>query len=126
MLITSDAPPRARTAIILLWVSILLTLTQTIVYDLLSGSFATGAVAVVLAIYGLVIFRASRRHNWARYVLLVWTVLGLAFYLSSFHSDAQPWWDSVLDIASFAIEIVAIYMLFTNAASQWYRPKVVS
>ena len=126
MLIASDAPPRARTAIILLWVSILLTLIQTILSDLLSGSSAISAVVVVLAIYGLIIFRASRRHNWARYALLVWTVLGAAVYLTNFQSDAQPWWDSLLAIVSFAIEIVAIYMLFTDAASQWYRPKVAS
>src|ERR1700676_822826 len=113
MIIASDAPPRARTAIILLWVSILLTLAQTILDDLLSESSAIGSVAVVLAIYGLVIFRASRRHNWARYVLLVWTVLGAALYLTNLRSDAQPWWDYLLAIGSFAIEIVAIYMLFT-------------
>jgi len=126
MVIASDAPPRARRAIILLWISVLLTLAQAVVDDLLTESSAIAVVAVVLALYGLVIFRASRRQNWARYVLLVWTILGLAVYLATFHSDAQPWWDSLLATAGFAIEIVAICMLFTNAASQWYRPKVVS
>ena len=99
---------------------------QTILDNLLSNSSAIGVVVVVLVIYGLVIFRASRRHNWARYVLLVWAVSGVAVYLTTFRSDAQPWWDHLLAIASFAIEIVGIYMLFTDAVGQWYRQKVAS
>lgn len=126
MLIPTDAPPRARIAIIVLWTSVLLTLVQTLLGDFMSGSSNISAMAVVLAIYGIVIFRASRRHNWARYVLLLWTVLGLVVYVTSFRFDAQPWWDSFLSVVSFAIELFAIYMLFTDAAGQWYRSKVVS
>ena len=126
MIIAPNAPRRARTAIILLWIPLLVTLTQAILDDLLSNSSGIGAVVVVLAIYGLVIFRASRRHNWARYVLLVWAVLGAALYSSTLRSDAQLWWDHLLAIASFVIEIVGICMLFTHAAGQWYRPKIAS
>ncbi len=124
MIIVSDAPARARTAIILLWTSVLITLIQTIVDDFLSNSAAIVAVAVGLAIYGLVIFRASRRHNWARYVLLVWTILATVLYLTSLAADTRSLWDHLVVVASFALDIIAIYMLFTGAVSQWYREKV--
>jgi hypothetical protein len=126
MIVALDAPPRVRTAIILLWASLLVTLIQTLVDDFLSNSSAIGAVAVVLAIYGLVIFRASRRHNWARYVLLIWTILGFTLYLTGEAGDAQPWWDYALVVGSFLVDIVAIYMLFTGGVGQWYRPRVAA
>jgi uncharacterized membrane protein len=123
VIVALDAPPRVRTAIILLWVSLLVTLIQTLLDDFLSNTSAIGAVAVVLAIYGLVVFRASRRHNWARYVLLIWTILAATLYLTNVGADAQPWWDYLLVVASFIAEIVAVYLLFTGGVGQWYRPR---
>jgi membrane-associated HD superfamily phosphohydrolase len=126
MITTSDAPPEARTAVILLWLSVLITLVQTGVEDFLSDSATTTAVAFVLAIYGLVIFRASRRRNWARYALLIWTVLAVVIYSLNFQNDLRPLWGHMLVVASFAAEFIAIRMLFTGVVGLWYREKVVA
>jgi len=104
-----------------LWLSALITFLETAVEDFLSNSATIVIVAVVLAIYGLVIFRASRRHNWARYVLLIWAVLGVVVYAFNFQPDSRPFWGPLLDVASFVVEFIAIFMLFTGAANQWYR-----
>lgn len=123
MLITADAPSRVRTAIILLWVSVLFTLVRAILGGLFFGISVFGAAAVVIAIYGLVIFRVSRRVNWARWVLLAWTVLGAVAYLANFQLHAELLLDTFLEIASFAVELPAVCMLFTAAANGWYRPE---
>jgi len=120
---TPDAPSQARTAVILLWLSVLITLVQTTVEDFLSNSATIVAVSVVLAIYGLVIFRASRRHNWARHVLLIWTVLGALVYVWTFKVDSRPMWGHVLVAATFIIEFIALFMLFTGAVSRWFQHK---
>jgi hypothetical protein len=120
MIMAPNAPARVRAAIALLWASVLITLAKTIVLDFLANGAAIIAVAVVLAIYGLVVFRASRRHNWARYVILVWTAVAIVTYVT-FPSADTPIWEHLLDALSFAIDIVAIFLLFTREAAQWYR-----
>jgi hypothetical protein len=126
MVAAPDAPARVRTAITLLWVSLAITWIQTLVDDYLSKSFAIVLVVVVLAIYGLVVFRASRRHNWARYVLLVWTIVGTVTYFATGWSVSDPWWDQISVLGSFTIEAVAIYMLFTGGVGQWYRARAAA
>ena len=123
---TSDAPSQARTAVILLWLSALITLVQTVIEDFLSNSATTVVVAVVLAIYGLVIFRASRRHSWARYVLLIWALVGIVVYAWNFQASSRPLWGHFLVAVSFIVEFIAIFMLFTAPASRWYRRTAVA
>lgn len=126
MITTSDAPLEVRTAVIFLWLSVLITLIQTSVEDFISSSATLAAVALVLAIYGLVIFRASRRHNWARYVLLIWTVLAVVIYALNFQTDSRPLWGHMLVVTSFTAEFIAIYMLFTGVAGQWYQRRAAA
>ena len=121
MIVARDAPAQVRTAIILLWVSSFVILIRAAVDDYLSNMATAQMVAIVLAIYGLVIFRASRRHNWARYVLLIWAVLGVGINLTQVINSEAPWWDNTLMGASYALEFAGIYMLFTSSAAQWYR-----
>jgi hypothetical protein len=125
MIMAPNAPARVRTGITLLWASVLITLVKTIVGDLLAQSAAIVAVTVVLAIYGLVVFRASRRHNWARYVILAWTALAIVTYVTAQSGDT-PIWEHLLVALSFAIDIVAIFLLFTGEAAQWYRAQTAA
>jgi hypothetical protein len=118
---TPGTPSQAQTAIILLWLSALVTLLQAVVEDLITNGATVGVVAFVLAIYGLVIFRASRRHNWARYVLLIWAVSGAVVYALDFQNEIRPLWVNMLNAVSFILEFIAVYLLFTGAASEWYR-----
>jgi len=124
MIMAPDAPARVRAAIALLWASVLITLVKTVVADLLESGAAIIVVAVVLAIYGLVVFRASQRHNWARYVVLVWTVVAIATYVIT--ASDMPTWEHLLDAVSFAVDIMAICLLFTPEANQWYRVRAAA
>jgi hypothetical protein len=123
MIVAADAPGLVRTAIVLLWASILISVIQQVVETSIFGVGRLGTVLVVLAIYALVIFRASRRHNWARYVLLLWTALAAALYATGLRSDDRPLWDHLLVVASFLVEIAGVLMLFAATARQWYGRK---
>jgi len=123
MIVAADAPGLARTAIVLLWASILITVIQQVAETSVFGQGRLGTVLLALAIYALVIFRASRRHNWARYVLLLWTALAAALYVTGLRGDDRPLWDHLLVVASFLVEIGGVLMLFTATARQWYGRK---
>jgi hypothetical protein len=123
MWIAPDTPRPARNGIALLWISVLITLIQQVLEATIEGGAAIGAVVVVLAIYGLVIFRASKRHNWARYVLLVWTALAAVLYLADPGVQVRPPWVHILIVFSFAAEIAGVCLLFSAPARQWYKPR---
>jgi hypothetical protein len=126
-----DAPQQARRAIVLLWLSALLGAGES-TYVLFNpdpeiAEFAGLLFGVALAFtaaYGLVIYLASRRYNWARYVLLVWIAAGIGLYLVLLSEQWEPWWDVAMIAVSTVIETIALYWLFTGTGAQWYRQRI--
>jgi hypothetical protein len=64
----------------------------------------------------------SRRHNWARWVLVAFLFLGWASLVTDFSATfaASPI-AALLDVAVSGMEIVACYFLFTRPSNAWFR-----
>src|SRR5688572_12759835 len=123
-----DTPPQVRNAVIVLWAMLLLgtavwlwelrdpTLTAT-----LSRVEVFLMVAVTVLLSGIPIYFVSRRQNWARWFLLVFSVAAVV----------AVWWFPELegsgDIALEALftigDAVALYWLFTGPGAQWFGSK---
>jgi hypothetical protein len=115
MITDPSAPQTVRKAIGILWTSILFAITPQLLASPFNGPLLV-TIPLVLALYALVVFRASRRHNWARYVLLIWTLLALGLYLRDLDATDRPPWEHVANAASFGLELMGVYFLFTPAA----------
>ena len=86
------------------------------------GSVALATLAIMLGItaaYAVVVYVAARRRNWARYVLLIWTVGGLIAYVG--FAGTSPSTGDVVYYFSMVIELIALYWLFTTPGKLWYR-----
>lgn len=125
MIVAPDAPAQVRRAFILLWASVAIGIAQAI-YETVAlpaiESYALVASALMLAItaaYAVVVYLAARRRNWARYVLLVWTVGGLLAYVGFVGPSASA--GDIVVYASMFIELLALYWLFTSPGRLWYR-----
>ena len=68
------------------------------------------------------IFLAGRRRNWARIGLLLLTVAGLAAEIA-FPGDwaNEPPWSIAVTIIVTAMDIIALYWLFTGPGAAWFR-----
>ena len=125
MIVAPDAPAQVRRAFILLWASVAIGIAQAI-YETVTlptiESYALVALALMLAItaaYALIVYLAARRRNWARYILLVWTVAGLFVYIGFVGRSASA--GDIVVYASMFIELLALYWLFTSPGKLWYR-----
>jgi hypothetical protein len=87
-------------------------------------AMVTGGVIVVLMIAtpGWLLFKVAKRHNWARITLSLVSVLGFALFsphlfqvAASHPADAAP------VLANATLEIVALVLLFTPRANQWFQ-----
>ena len=79
-------------------------------------------ILLTLAFAGLLVL-VGRRHNWARWTLLVYLVLGwvlLALDLPTAVNEAPPA-AIVIDLLSAAAEAWAVDLLFADPAAQWFR-----
>ena len=72
----------------------------------------------VFVIYAWVIFQVKRGKNWAR--------IGIAVLIAIGAIDVVMWdetkgiLEQALDISSFAIELVALYLLFSLPGKIWF------
>ena len=92
-----------------------------------SMTFAIVWIAVALAanaLTALLIFHSSRRRNWARIALLVWT-LGSWFlwFVYPQRLDDYVSWGWLLAGALFVMEFVALVLLFGGRGGAWYSSR---
>jgi len=125
---TATMPAQVGGALTLLWATLLLNILDS---SLNFGETESAgpdfqfALALILAgifsINALLIYFASRRRNWARIALLLFTILGLSTYLF-FPTDlaAYPWWSGMLTAITTLFEIVALTLLFFGSGAKWY------
>ena len=124
-----DMPVQVRKAVLLLWVSLgLSTLGMAADWGPIPAedrSFEIQMIVMAIAVTvfqaGLIYF-ASRRRNWARILLLVLVLLGGITYVLMPVED-EPWWYWASVLGSLTLDGVAIYWLFSNGASGWYRAR---
>ena len=81
------------------------------------------SMGIAYAIPATLIFFVSRRRNWARILLLLFTLAGTAIYLAMWNEEpTEPLWSTVSTVSLMVLELVALYWLFSRPASQWFRP----
>jgi Na+/glutamate symporter len=130
--VVEEAPRQVRSAVFLLWASLLLAVVEWFASQAgaeMPGEFdwvTPVVMAVFFAANGYLIHLASQRKNWARIVLLIFTVLSvvsLVLFLLVWPTDPEndPWWSTLLTSASFVADIVAMIWLFSGPASKWFR-----
>ncbi len=77
--------------------------------------------ALLLCIFAMLIVFIQRRHNWARWVMLLFVVLGLIGLLIDF---SESWSDAPIALVADSMlamaELVACYLLFISAGAKWF------
>lgn len=122
-----DTPTTVRRAVYLLWASLIIGLLTSAPEFVKAGpdesAIATGIIlAFSFGLPGLIILFIQRGHNWARIVMLLMTIAGLTFVLWwPFEGEPEPLWSTALNVVITAMDIAAIYLLFTAPSNQWFR-----
>ena len=112
----------------MLWASFALgTLDTVLNWEPLDPTLGEFEVIVGAILVGSVLFAAvliyfvSRRHNWARILSLVLTVIGLATYVVyPPELSIEPVWSIVVIVGITVMDVVAIYWLFSGSGAKWY------
>ena len=128
-------PPQVRRAIWLLWFMLAVAAISMVVAwesfaaELSAAEFkmyisttaAAATMAVIVALQALLIVFISRRHNWARIVLLILILVGCAAALwPEWYPDSMSWDWWVSNVAFTGLEFLALYWLFTGPARAWF------
>lgn len=121
-------PAQVRRAVIVLWLSLLISIiTIPIEMDRASWNDQPVWLSVTMFVVGYGIAAApivfvARRHNWARIMLLGLTVLGVGvtIYMWEYFESS---WQRTQDVAYLAIDIAALYWLFTGAGGAWFSKR---
>jgi hypothetical protein len=127
---TSDTPAQVRRAVALLLLSLLIGIGVAVAeWEPLPSedqALLLTSIGIGYVLPALLIFLIWRRKNWARITLLLFTVLWTVLYLAFWNEEpVDPLWVHVATIASAALDIVALYWLFSRPASEWFRPRGV-
>ena len=126
MITAIDAPPQIRNAFLLLWVSVLIGALE-IVYSTIfpDPEFAQLTRFVVLlplsilAVYSLVVYRASRRSNRAKWILSIWVIAGTIANITTLWGEFA-WPGDISYLIGSVLDIAAIYLIFTSGGRAWY------
>ncbi len=94
-----------------------------------SGTYSVGSVLSVL-IGAVLTFYVLRqiydRANWARYAIAVLSGLGLLALIATFRSAyVQNPGETVIDVLSTALNLIALVLLFSNQSNAWFRSPAV-
>ena len=130
-------PAQVRRAVILLW---FLLLAAVVAMPLTFNDFAAEMAAAtsmpgianlmwpiflgVFILNALLIVFVSRGQNWARIVLLIMTIGGLATFLwpETYETPLSwDWW--VSNIAFAVLDVLALYWLFTGTGAEWFSKR---
>ena len=130
---TASAPQKPQavvTAINLLWAALAVGLVKMLMdFSNLSvvapAAFTSFVVIFTFALIGFLILRISAGRNWARITFLVMFIIGvlpaLPMVLSEFSRSAVV---GALSVAQTGLQVYALFLLFTQPGSSWFR-KVV-
>ena len=66
----------------------------------------------------------TRRHNWARIVLLLFAIAGaIMMFWPGIEFESLSWDHWVSDIAFTVLDSVALYWLFTGPGAKWFSSR---
>lgn len=133
-------PPEVTRACRIFWVVFaisLMTLHPAIrgewwtAFDEGAGSIGMTSGIVLLAVssivYAVLIVLVGRRHNWARWVLLGYVLLGSFVLVAEFdRSLSETPFAAVMDVLTTLAESWALCLLFFGAGARWFRWRYAS
>lgn len=126
----AQKPQPVVTAVNLLWVSLAVGLVKMLMdFSNLSGMAAAAFTNFILiftfALIAFLIFKIYAGRNWARITFLVMFIIGvlptLPIVLGEFSRSAVV---GALSVAQIGLQVYALFLLFTQPGSSWFR-KVV-
>ncbi|HSH97962.1 MAG TPA: hypothetical protein VK954_06690 [Methyloradius sp.] len=88
-----------------------------------SATFTLFVSLTVVAVVGWLIYKISKRKNWARITYLVPTLLGSVPYIPMLVGEFErsPFIGS-LSVVQLVLQIFALWLLFTKPGSAWFKP----
>ncbi|RZA09809.1 MAG: hypothetical protein EOP11_00440 [Proteobacteria bacterium] len=130
---SATIPSSVRKAVYLLIAALALGLPRTMIewpalYEQASRlpnglKIMIGTQLFSFCLVGALLLLVYRRHNWARWVYAVLTVLGIpfsAYQLSGAMLSAPA--SSALGFAQLFLQVAGIYFLFRPEANAWFKP----
>jgi hypothetical protein len=131
------APAQIKIALALLWAVLIAeaVIPLIFVFGGSSGRGVADSIGLIVLLTKdtfvmmvLLVF-VGRRHDWARWVYLVLTVIGI---LDSFGTvflveapEGSDWFFLVAQIENL-LDIVGLVLLFTGAGAKWFKPEAVA
>ena len=89
--------------------------------DLLFKSLWIAITLVTVVLTALFIYHASRRRNWGRIALLIWTIGSWSLWVIWPQKVVgYPLWKSAVAGVLIAMELVALVLLFRGNGAKWY------
>jgi protein-S-isoprenylcysteine O-methyltransferase Ste14 len=121
-------PAQVRTAIVLLWVTFALAFPMmAFEFDKLSGAgeiaFLGAFTGAMLALAAFLNVKISEGRNWARWVYLAITILGLVSYAFPDATKSMSVVEVALAVASFVLTGATLYLIFTKPGALWFGPR---
>ena len=130
---TQSAAQKPRpivTAVNLLWASLAVGLVKMLMdFSNLStvapAAFTNFILVFTFALSGFLIFKISAGRNWARITFLVLFIIGvlpaLPIVFGEFSRSAVV---GALSVAQIGLQVYALFLLFTQPGSGWFRKAV--
>ena len=86
-----------------------------------AATFMWPIFVAVFIFNAILVVYISRRKNWARIILLIFTIFGVAVMLwPDVYSSSLPWDWWVSNVAFAVLDLLALYWLFTGAGAAWF------
>lgn len=120
-------PQSVATAVNLLWASLAVGLVKMLMdFSNLSAvapaAFTNFVLVFTFALIAFLIFKISAERNWARITFLVMFVIGmlptLPLMLGEFSRSPVV---GALSVAQVGLQVYALFLLFTQPGSVWFR-----
>ena len=126
----AQKPQSVGTAVNLLWASLAVGLVKMLMdFSNLStvapAAFTNFILVFTFALIGFLIFKISAGRNWARITFLVLFIIGvlptLPIVFGEFSRSAVV---GALSVAQIGLQVYALFLLFTQPGSGWFRKAV--
>jgi len=126
----SQKPQAVITAVHLLWANLAVGLVKMLMdfsyyVAMAPAAFTNFVLIFTFALFSFLIFKISAGRNWARITYLVMSIIGvlptLPIVLGEFSRSAVV---GALSVAQIGLQVYALFLLFTQPGSSWFR-KVV-
>ena len=121
-----EKPKNVAIAVNLLWIGILGGSACSLVRAAFNSMITVPLIVIMLsglAFYVFLILKISAGRNWARITLAVIFGIGVPFWMVTllFRHSEIPIVSLVVSAVNFVLQSCALYLLFTNPGSSWFR-----